>query len=267
MSSPSNPLPEGLKPLSESEIQERLYGGYRGLRCRPSPLRDDPSPPKPALFHKKGRKEEGKREWTGAEILYGELRRLRSELLALKKEREQIRSQMRQVGPPEVRRSELGSEPGGRTINLTDLIPQGGQAPEAPEIGNSARWVSPQGRTPATPAWRFWAAGWVLLVGFLAYPLGARFLQASPPVWEDSAPYTVQVAVYDVEFMAQRAVEHLRSLGYEAFRVGMRRQNGRSRFRIYVGSFLDRRDAEALRLRLASDDRFQDFKDAFVRLY
>ena len=40
---------------------------------------------------------------------------------------------------------------------------------------------------------------------------------------------------------------------------------GRKQFRIYVGQFVTRTEAEKERQRLASDPRFSDFKDAFVR--
>jgi hypothetical protein len=66
-------LPPIVRVLSESEIHERLYGSYFGRKK--APTQSSPSPDS---------------SWTGSEILTGELQRLRSELISLRREKERL---------------------------------------------------------------------------------------------------------------------------------------------------------------------------------
>lgn len=195
----------GLKVLQESEIQEKLYGAYLGRRKRAA----------------------SSEEWTGSEILAGELSRLRSELVSLRREKEELASRLEGLNH---------------------------HAPEGP--------LSSENATP----WR-WPGRWMavfLLLGLIGY-FGVRRLQASPVPSGEPTPYTVQVAVYDVRPMAEEAVAFLKRLQYEAFLVEMPRQDGRLRYRVYMGRFVTKDEADLERMRLAGDPRFRDFKDAFVR--
>lgn len=65
------------RPLSESEIQDRLYGPYFGRKRAPVQAQTRSSPSADSA-------------WTGSEILTGELRRLRSELISLRQEKERL---------------------------------------------------------------------------------------------------------------------------------------------------------------------------------
>lgn len=194
------PPPDPVRILRESEIQERLYGGYRGSRnlssARPSSA------------------------WTGSEILSGEVERLRSELIALKQEKERLASQL-------------------------------GRWASAPVVSSGSGWMG-----------RLFGVG--VLFGLLAWVWSSQMLQASPLV-PGTTPFTVQVAVYDVKTMAERAQRLLAELGYEAFLVEQMRQDGMPRYRIYVGSFVTKEEARLESDRLSRDPRFKDFKDAFVR--
>ena len=216
-----------VKVLTESEIQERLYGGYLGKSQRTAvsqaPLQRpvaQKSPSKSVVVA-----DRPDVVWTGAEILKGELSQLRSELVSLRRERENLQSRLKRLSTPSV-----------------------------------------SGRENLPGVWMRKLTAFVLLAGLLWLPLSSRGLQASPAAG-DLTPYTVQVGVYDVQPMAQRAVSYLKGLGYDAFLVGLRRRNGRKRYRIYVGSFVTDEEASLERSRLASDVRFQSFKDAFVRIY
>ncbi len=203
MTPPPSVPPAGVQALSESEIQEKLYGTYLG------------------------RKKNFSGEWTGSEILTGELNRLRSELVSLRKEKEQLASQLEGLSR---------------------------RAPERP--GSSAD----SGAFP-------WVGRWVtvlLLLGLVGY-FGVKRLQASPVPAGEPTPYTLQVAVYDIHPMAEETVEFLKQLQYDAFLVKMPRQDGRMRYRVYVGSFVTKREADLEKMRLAGDPRFRNFKDAFVR--
>ena len=84
-------LPPVVRVLSESEIHERLYGSYFGKKNAPapapvlSPTHSSPSPDS---------------AWTGSEILTGELQRLRSELISLRKEKEQLAVRLERASRP-----------------------------------------------------------------------------------------------------------------------------------------------------------------------
>ena len=200
--------PPVVRTLSESEIQDRLYGTYAGQKRKTA----SPS---------------GDSAWTGSEILSGELQRLRSELISLRQEKERlcVRLEQVQIRPP---------------------------APvPAPKFqAGMVRWF---GRVFVL----------ALMVGALGYLAGTRVLQASPAVG-DFTPYTVQVAVYNGRETASRAQRFLNELGYDAFLMEMPRTGGAVRYRVYVGRFVTKEEAAQESQRLASDARFQDFKDAFV---
>ncbi len=212
--------------LSEAEIQERLYGGYLGRRRTPAPPRVA-EPVTRSSVRAPERSAEPAPAWTGQEILSGELNRLRSELILLRQEKERLQSQMRRMSP--VPAPAAQREDGGR----------GG--------------------------WTGGLLAFLLLVGALGTLAGIRVLQASPAAGE-ATPYTIQVAVYDVRPMADRAQQLLQELGYAAFLVSMPRADGRDRYRIYVGSYVTREEARQEYGRLTHDPRFRDLKDAFIRL-
>ncbi len=201
-----------VRVLSESEIQDRLYGGYLGRKNKvPAPPAVTVSPQEP--------------EWTGSEILTGELNRLRSELITLRKEKEVLSAQLVQI-----------------------------QSPASQVLGSR-------------PMLSYWLGGLLVTIILLSLPgylLNYRILQASPSPG-DPTPYAIQVAVYDVEPIAQRATEYLRNLGYDAFLVSLNRKGKQLRYRLYVGSFVTKNEARLEEERFRQDLRFQDFKDAFVR--
>ncbi len=186
-------LPEGVRVLTESEIQDRLYGEYLGRR----------------------------KKWEPVEPFQEELNRLRTELVTLRQERDQLAAELHRDFSP---RTETVFK--RRTASLGLLFGIG-----------------------------------ILLVG-LGYPIGTQILQASPSLSESSA-YTLQVAVYDVRRYAEEALQRLRELGAAAFLAEFPRRNGQPRYRLYVGQFVTKLEAEAERLRLAADPRF---RDAFVRI-
>ncbi|MBI3317713.1 MAG: SPOR domain-containing protein [Candidatus Omnitrophica bacterium] len=198
---------EEVKALTETEIQDRLYGHYLGKRKTLGQAVSSPDP-----------------EWTGAQILSGEVKRLREELIALRKEHESLRYRLR-------------SRP----------------APLAVKEKNS---------------WGSLGAflGCAIIVGVAGFLLFfSQRLQASP-VSGEGTPFTVQVAIFDSQPPAQRALSNLLSLGYEAFLVERPWRSGKSRWRIYVGSFVTRQEADQERTRLAGDPNLGSFSDAFVRL-
>ena len=78
----STQLPPAVRVLSESEIHDRLYGSYLGKKK--APTRSAPSPDS---------------AWTGSEILTGELQRLRSELISLRREKERLVVRLEQSKP------------------------------------------------------------------------------------------------------------------------------------------------------------------------
>ena len=166
--------------------------------------------------------------WTGSEILMGEVQRLRLELVAIRKEKERLAEKLEHV-------HRLPAPTGA-----SEDIRRG--------TGIFGRLV-----------------GLALLLGIMAYLLRGHLLQASPSGAEVT-PFTVQVAVYDIQRMAKQAGGFLDNLGYQAFVVETARRNGLPRYRVCVGSFVTKEEADLELQRLAADPRFQDFKDAFVRV-
>ena len=221
MTGAETPLPNAARILSESEIQDRLYGPYfgRGKASVPPPVQSQThsSPSADSV-------------WTGSEILTGELRRLRSELISLRQEKERLAVRLEQA-------------------NRT--------APE--RIGPG---LAPAKAGPGIGGWIGKMFVFFLLLGAFGYLSGAA-LQASPSPG-DFTPYTVQVAVYNGRTMANQAQKLLQELGYQAFVVELPRGKGIFRYRVYVGSFVTKEEAARESKRLEADTRFRDFKDAFV---
>ncbi len=218
------PPVEGVRVLSEDEIQQRLYGGIRGPRKTvPTVVSEETTAQDHPTFRSTAS------VWTGSEILTGEVTRLRTELISLRREKEQLAAQL----------SHWEQKP----------VPL----------------PSAAGR-PGAGAWISRVLGIVLLLGALAGLLSfnGKILQASP-MGGGAAPYTIQMAVYDVKGMAVKAQGTLRDLGYDAFLVELPRKNGLPRYRVYIGSFVTKEEARLEAERLSSDPRFEDFKDAFVR--
>ena len=287
---PSRPrsLPKELNILSESEIQDRLYGAYHHLGKRKKPAPSAVTVPSDAIRREasssatfaQGSSQGGAApsqggaappsqggidpEWTGLEILTGELIDLRSELLHLKDERERLTFRLNRLKRFQrsvfsLRQIFIGVFKGllGSVVWFLDQM---------------ARWWSEflhqESDLMVRPVSRrmIRLCALAILVVLVAYPAGVGLLQASPSGREPT-PYTIQVAIYDVKSYADRAVTHLRGLGYPAFLREFLRLNGRPRYRIYVGSFVTKEEAQLLWKQLASDQHFEDFKDAFVRFY
>ena len=211
-----------VRVLSESEIHDRLYGSYFGKKKAPAvapivpPTHSSPSPDS---------------AWTGSEILTGELQRLRSELISLRKEKEQLAVRLERASRP---------------------------APAQ----NDPMTVFVSAPAPRSGGWFGKIFGFLLLFGVLGY-LSGTALQASPSAG-DFTPYTVQVAVYNGPVLAGQAQRLLKELGYDAFMAEMPRVDGKLRYRVYVGSFVTREEAARESKRLEADSRFRNFKDSFV---
>ena len=95
MTDAETPPLSAARPLSESEIQDRLYGSYLGRKkaALPPPAQ----PPAPAQTHSAPSAHSA---WTGSEILTGELHRLRSELVSLRQEKERLAVRLERVSQP-----------------------------------------------------------------------------------------------------------------------------------------------------------------------
>jgi len=204
-------ISEGPKILSETEIQERLYGEYLGRKKHLFPDRTPPA------------------DWTGTEILQGELNALRTELIGLRREKERLLSEM-------------------------ELTKRGSSHSSDHSKKDPRSWFS---------VGKLSIAGMLLLAGLIAYPSRTQFLQAASPSGLEQTPYTVQVGVYDARRPADRVVQHLSELGYSAFLAEFPNRTGRTRYRIYVGRFVTKQEADLEKLKLTTDPRFSD---AFVRL-
>ena len=229
MNNSKNPQ-QAPRALSESEIHDRLYGSITGKK--------KPQPPFPSS--------EG--TWTGTEILSGELKQLRSELISLREEKEILQKQMLQIEIPR------------KTVSNTEAVRT---APVETAAVSSRMGFNAGGKQ----GWISHLFGVLLLLAAAGYLFGVQKLQASPSmIGADPTPYTVQVAVYDIKNRADQAVVYLGNLGYESFLIDVPRKDGKPRYRVYMGTFVTQEEADQQRTRLEGDPRFKDFKDAFVRL-
>ncbi len=210
--SSQEPSSQSVKVLTESEIQQRLYGKY--LRTKEKEI----LPVRESVL-------ESEPKWTGAEILAGELKTLRQELISLRQERELLEQQLKQ--------------------HVTKELPLASQELEPAGWHRIGKFLSI-----------------VVLLAAVAYPVGMRMLVASPLGTPDPSPYTVQVAVYDVKPVAQHSMGYLQALGYPAFLMDIPRVDGKSQYRLYLGRFVTKQEAEMARRKLAADPRFTD---SFVR--
>ena len=223
------PLPPGIKVLSESEIQQKLYGGYLGERKHsppvkhpavprppvPTPAIDDSDPPALETAPQVPAQEP---EWTGSEILAGELKRLRDELIVLRNEREDL--ERRLVLPVESHYA---------------------------------------GKGRAGKLWGIFSTFLCIAAVFSgASPFGVQKLHASPM----ASPYTVQVGAYDVRPPAEHTMVYLQEMGYPAFLVDSSRRDGKRRYKLYVGQYRTKAEASLQREKLLADKKFND---AFIR--
>ncbi|MCM8811847.1 MAG: SPOR domain-containing protein [Candidatus Omnitrophica bacterium] len=230
-----------MKVLTEAEIQARLYGGYRrGASSSRMVAQDAGAVRKETPWRQmgtttsflQGSKPDSK--WTGTEILASELDRLRSELIVLRQERERLEEAM-------IRQRKMIETP----------LPE--RASSHSDDPGAGRWK------------KLFGGVFVFLVlgVILGYPAGVQFLQASPILFQEASPYTVQVVVYDVRPMADQVLAYLQEIGYPAFVVETKRRNGKPRYVVCVGQFVSRDEAVLEKKRLVEDPRFSD---AFVKL-
>ena len=229
-------LPPVVRVLSESEIHERLYGSYFGKKNAPAP--SSVPPPRPDRGGPTHSSPSPDSAWTGSEILTGELQRLRSELISLRQEKEQL-----------VARLERAAHRPASPVRPEGHLP-----------GRAVKAVPAPGA--GTGGWFGKIFGFFLLLGILGY-LSGTVIQASPSAG-DFTPYTVQVAVYNGPVLADRARGVLKELGYDAFVAETPRVDGKFRYRVYVGSFVTKEEAARESKRLEADPHFRDFKDTFV---
>lgn len=229
-----------VKILSETEIQDKLYGGYLGRRKKEAAAKAEENG---GVTRTVGTRQAAAPEagWTGSEILSGELERLRNELVSLRQEKDRLAVTLDQLS-----RSARVVPPAAK--ETADVIVH--RASSQPVSG---RWF---GRLAIFAA---------ITLGVSGYFAGGQMLQASPAAG-DPTPFTVQSAVYDTVVPAQLAVQFLGEMSYKAYMVPVARKGGKTRYRICVGNYVTRDEADLERLRLVGDPRFKYFKDAFVRV-
>lgn len=214
---PARGLPPTLRPLSESEIHDRLYGEYHADRRRSRPVVVDPVPLSPVTAPPGPLSEPpSERPWTGQEILGRELSRLSEELTALQQQRERLAG----------RRNALRPSPSGSGV-------------------------------------------WVLVGALLVASAGAAvvchsvLLEAQPPVLAGppGSLYSVQVGVYQGRAAADRFAQTLSQQGHAAFVMATPSRQGPPRYRVYVGRFASKVEAQVQLDRIRRDPLL---KDSFV---
>ena len=221
-----------LRRLSESEIQDRLYGEYHGRRRRQTIVDTvtlaEVAPPV-------------ERSWTGEEILKHELVRLTQELTTLRREQSRIASEMtrRQASPPVAAAASQGA-----------VVPLPSAAPVTPTVRVlTATARRPVNASTASAGGALWMVAGLLIVGsaMAAVVFHAVVLEAQPLVLSAPVPgslYSLQVGVYDGRLMAQQFIDQLSQVGYPAFLVERSTRSGRPQYRVYVGRYASRVEAQ-----------------------
>jgi len=195
-----------------------------------------------------------RRRPSAAGLYFGRMKKLRSRMAELRRRPAvptRVHLTPRVIQPkPEPTRTWIRPEEAG----LSRTVSEGRPVSVAALLGQRVNWTGT-------------VVSLVILAGMVVYPLGFRLLQASPAsMVGEITPYTVQVAVYDVETLADKAVGHLQQLGYPAFLNASPRRNGKLRYRVYLGEFVTSQEAEEQRRDFLEDARFPNFRDAFVRV-
>ena len=238
-----------LRRLSETEIQERLYGEYRGPRLKPS---TPPPPPRPAATPTKTSAPapvSTEPAWTGQEILSRELQRLSQELDQLRQEKGKLASELARRAKvsveavtaaedlPQIRmhaRTERAARPEGRAASVTVI-----ERPASAEPEFSS--AEPSGA-------QFWMMLGLLLIlsASMAVGLSTMASEAQPPLLGSGSGglYSVQVGVYDAKAPAQRFVDALCREGQPAFLVQGTTRRGAARYVAYVGRYPSKVEAQ-----------------------
>lgn len=209
-----------LRRLSESEIQDRLYGEYRTGRRR-RPAESETVPIAPVESYTRGVSPPAEPAWTGQEILSSELRRISQALTTLQQEREQVASE------------------------LTRRVPAPVHAMPVPETPEPVVIWSSEAPRPGSSLWA-WAGGMIVAAAILAVALHTVVLEAQAPLLGPSPGtlYSVQVGVYNSQAPAQRFVDRLSQEGHPAFLVPAVSHRGALRYRVYVGRYPSKLEAQ-----------------------
>ncbi len=223
-----------LRRLSESEIQDRLYGEYHGRRRRQTVV-DTVTLAEVAPTNVSPAPTVAEPRWTGEEILRGELSRLTQELTTLRREQSRLESEMtrRSVSAP------VTSAPSqGAVVRFPSATPP------TPTV---RVMTASSGRSPVGAG--LWMVAGLLIIGsaMAAVVFHAMVLEAQPLVLGAPVPgslYSLQVGVYDGRAMAQQFADQLSQAGYPAFLVERPARSGKSRYRVYVGRYTSRVEAQ-----------------------
>lgn len=239
---PSTTPPPKFRRLSEREIHDRLYGQYHADGRRrsagnyeaPTPIPHvTPAPvlpPSPVAAKPPVPAAPVESAWTGQEILTKELERLSAELSMLRQEKNALADELLR------RRAKPLSHPEPSTASSR---PRFAAAPRS--------WVT--------------VGGLLVVSAAVAALCHTVVLEAQPPLVGHSLPghiYTVQAGVYDVKILADRFLDTLSREGYPAFLAREDTRRGAPRYRVYVGRYTSKMEAQVQLDLLKRNRRLQD---------
>lgn len=88
----------------------------------------------------------------------------------------------------------------------------------------------------------------------------------SPQPLPKKKPYAIQVATYATQRDAQRLAEQMRGAGFSAFIQSSNRPNGKTFYLVFLGRFATFQEAEAKFKEFHRNPLAKDFKDSFIRM-
>lgn len=253
MTPPSRPSEIHLRRLSESEIQNQLYGEYRAGDRRRSTQDDEivtqsapeptaarirrPSNPPPISSTETSPQQEP--AWTGAEILKGELDRLGGELQQLDRQRQVIAEKLPRRPAPPLLRAAVVPAPRAELKYSVQVI-------EEPQVGGGVM-VDETDDGDQNRLWTFVIGALIVASAVTAMIFHAVVLEAQLPLPAQPGDqlYSVQAGVYDVKPMAQKFADRLSQEGYHAFLYETKNIKGKPRYRVYVGRYKSKTEAQS----------------------
>ena len=91
-------------------------------------------------------------------------------------------------------------------------------------------------------------------------------IKQAPRLVAPEGRYVIQVAIYNIETDAKRVTDSLINDGISAFYKGVERTNGRTRYYVYVGRYLNNSEAKKGLVEFQKKESARPFQDAFIKI-
>ncbi len=255
---------EGLRVLTEKQIQEKLYGSHLKPEEDIQAAAERESRERAEI----AREEESLKRMKAEEELvrlHAELDRAKKTLWGTDREKHTIQEKLR--------KAQAAAEREKRTLQEKLRKAQAAKEEEAP--------TKPRFRiTSATTLFNLSPKIIILFLVLILVALASFRLishrkrrptvgRARAPIStareELAKPYTIQICVYENKDDAEKLVNDLKQKGYTTWLVSRTSPKGKLYYNIYIGQFAKRKDASNFLEGLKQREEFEQFKDSFIR--